>query len=56
MKKYRLLELIAELFQNKNEIRSTSISYRHEETGDKSASMIIITKDEDVFEVKVRKI
>jgi len=55
MKKYQLLELIAGLFQSKSEIRSTSISYRRE-NGDKSASMIVITKDEDVFEVKVRRI
>jgi len=54
MKKFQLLELIAEIFQKQDEIRSTSIDYKR--TENKSGSMIVITKDEEVFEVRVRRI
>jgi len=53
MKKYQLLELISELLQDRKEIKSTSISYKR--TEDKFSSMIIIAKDENVFEVKIRR-
>lgn len=54
MGKYQLLELIAGLFQNRKEIKSTSIDYKR--TENKSGSMIVITKDEEVFEVRVRRL
>lgn len=53
MKRYQLLELISELLQDQKEIRDTHIDYILAE--DKSSSMIIITKDKDLFEVKVRR-
>ena len=53
MGKYQLLELISELFQDQKKIKSTSIDYKS--TEDRSGSMIVITKDEDAFEIKIRR-
>lgn len=50
MKKYQLLELL----QDRKEIRDTHIDYVLAEN--KSGSMTVITKDEDLFEVKIRRI
>ena len=54
MKKYQLVELISELLQDQKEIKATHIDYKL--TEDRSSSMTVITKDEDLFEVRVRRI